>query len=70
MRKIFVLGSINMDLVISVSKMPEIGESKNGHSFMQNQGGKGANQAVACKKLGSEDVRLIACVGNDENGFA
>lgn len=59
-----------MDLVISVSKMPEIGESKNGHSFMQNQGGKGANQAVACKKLGSEDVRLIACVGNDENGIA
>lgn len=59
-----------MDLVISVSKMPEIGESKNGHSFMQNQGGKGANQAVACKKLGSEDVCLIACVGNDENGIA
>ncbi len=70
MRKIFVLGSINMDLVISVTSIPEIGESKNGHSFMQNQGGKGANQAVACKKLGSDDVRLIACVGKDENGKA
>lgn len=70
MKKIFVLGSINMDLVISVTSIPEIGESKNGHSFMQNQGGKGANQAVACKKLGSSDVRLIACVGKDENGQA
>ena len=68
MSKIFVLGSINMDLVISVSKLPEIGESKQGHSFIQNQGGKGANQAVACKKLGCEEVYLLAAVGNDENG--
>lgn len=59
-----------MDLVISVSSLPLIGESKNGHGFLSNQGGKGANQAVACKKLGATDVRLIASVGNDENGTA
>ena len=68
MSKIFVVGSINVDYVISVEKIPMIGESKNGHGFIINQGGKGANQAIACKKLGCEDVSLIAAVGKDENG--
>lgn len=68
MSKIFVVGSINVDYVISVEQMPMIGESKNGHGFIINQGGKGANQAIACKKLGCEDVSLIAAVGKDENG--
>jgi len=57
-----------MDFVISVSELPQIGESKNGHSFLKNQGGKGANQAIACKKLGGDRVYLIAAVGNDDNG--
>lgn len=68
MSKIFVVGSINVDYVISVEKIPMIGESKNGHGFIINQGGKGANQAISCKKLGCEDVSLIAAVGKDENG--
>lgn len=68
MNKIFVLGSINTDYVINTDKMPLVGESHNGHSFMSNQGGKGANQAIACKKLGTKDVYLISSVGNDEQG--
>ena len=68
MKKVFVLGSINLDFVISVDKLPLIGESRNGHNFMTNQGGKGANQAIACKKLGCEYVSLIASIGNDDNG--
>lgn len=68
MKKIFVIGSINKDHVISVDKFPELGETRNGYGFFTNQGGKGANQAIACKKLGCEDVYLIAAVGKDENG--
>lgn len=67
-KKVFVIGSINTDYVISVDQFPEIGESRNGYGFFINQGGKGANQAIACKKLGCEDVYLISAVGNDERG--
>ena len=56
MKKVFVLGSINTDYRISVDRMPTVGESKVGHDFAHGQGGKGANQAVACKKLGCEQV--------------
>ena len=69
-RNIFVVGSINMDLVISCDRLPMLGESKKGHSFFQNQGGKGANQAIACKKLGHDNVHFIGAIGNDENGKA
>lgn len=68
MKKVFVIGSINTDYVISVDQFPEIGESRNGYGFFTNQGGKGANQAIACKKLGCEEVYLISAVGNDERG--
>lgn len=68
MKKVFVLGSINTDYRISVDRMPTVGESKVGHDFAYGQGGKGANQAVACKKLGCEQVYLLACVGNDDSG--
>lgn len=68
MNKIFVLGSINVDYRMSVDRMPTIGESKLGYSFGVGQGGKGANQAVACKRLGCDDVYFIGCVGNDDNG--
>lgn len=67
-KNVFVIGSINMDLVMSTSRLPLIGESKKGHSFFQNQGGKGANQAIAVKKLGLENVHFIGAVGNDQNG--
>ncbi|MCL2002547.1 MAG: ribokinase [Oscillospiraceae bacterium] len=69
MRKIFVLGSLNMDLVISAPCIPAAGETICGSGFMANPGGKGANQAAACAKLGGH-VLLGGCVGNDDFGVA
>lgn len=66
--KVFVIGSINMDLVMSLSRLPMLGESKKGHGFFQNQGGKGANQALAVKKLGHDNVHFLGAVGDDDNG--
>ncbi len=64
MRKIYVLGSINMDMVINSARIPESGETLSGKDFFLNPGGKGANQAVASSK---QDVPtyLIGNVGKD-----
>lgn len=67
MKKVFVLGSINMDLVMEMERMPLLGESVIGSGFLANQGGKGANQAVACAKLGC-DCTFIGAVGRDAYG--
>ena len=61
---VLVVGSINMDLVVRVGRMPAPGETTLGDNFCSNPGGKGANQALAARRLGA-DVRLIACVGDD-----
>lgn len=62
MSKLYVVGSINMDLVMDTDIVPQSGVTVTGNSFMTNPGGKGANQAVAIAKSGG-DVELIACVG-------
>lgn len=67
--KIVTLGSINMDLVVAMQRMPEQGETVTGDAFFTAPGGKGANQAVAAAKLGA-DVRLVGRVGNDTFGQA
>lgn len=67
MKKIFVLGSINCDMVIKSPYMPVNGETITGSDFMTNSGGKGANQAVACALLGG-DVSMIGSVGRDGFG--
>ncbi|WP_320045902.1 ribokinase [uncultured Ilyobacter sp.] len=67
MGKILVVGSINMDLVTRASKSPKIGETVLGEDFKQIPGGKGANQAVAMARLGS-DVAMIGMVGEDSFG--
>lgn len=64
MKKVIVLGSLNMDLSINADYMPKKGETMNGYDFLINPGGKGGNQAVAAAKLGA-DTRMIANVGND-----
>lgn len=64
---IYVLGSINADFVANVKRMPKAGETMASESFFINQGGKGANQAVAIAKLG-ENVKFIGKVGSDANG--
>ena len=64
---IYVLGSINFDLVIFLKKFPEIGETIKGDSILFNLGGKGANQAITIKKLNG-DVLFIGRVGDDYFG--
>ncbi len=59
-----VVGSVNLDLVARVERLPRAGETVTGASFERVPGGKGANQAVACARLGA-DVRLVCAVGDD-----
>lgn len=59
-----VLGSINLDLVASGAPLPKAGETVTGARFAQHPGGKGANQALAARRLGAE-VQMIGCVGDD-----
>ena len=67
MKKIFVFGSLNMDLVISCDRMPQGGETLSGEGFFTNPGGKGANQTAACGKLGGR-VAMCGHVGADAFG--
>lgn len=65
--RIAVVGSLNMDLVVSLSRMPKIGETLQGDELHTIPGGKGANQAVGCAKLGAQ-VSIIGAVGQDGFG--
>ena len=64
---VVVLGSINTDLTTYVPRLPGPGETLFGHSFITVPGGKGANQAVACARLGV-DTKMVGRVGNDGFG--
>jgi ribokinase len=59
-----VVGSINLDLVASGAPLPQAGETVTGAQFAQHPGGKGANQALAARRLGAA-VHLVGCVGDD-----
>lgn len=61
-----MVGSVNLDLVARVSRLPDAGETIGGAVLQRFPGGKGANQALAAALLGAE-VDLIAAVGADEN---
>ena len=67
MKKICVIGSLNMDLVVNVDEMPKKGQTLIGSAFKEVPGGKGANQAVAMARLGA-DIRMIGKVGKDSFG--
>ena len=59
-----VVGSINLDLVASGAPLPGPGETVTGAQFAQHPGGKGANQALAARRLGAS-VYMVGCVGDD-----
>ena len=59
-----VVGSVNLDLVASGAPLPQAGETVTGAQFAQHPGGKGANQALAARRLGA-NVHMIGCVGDD-----
>ncbi len=63
-KKIIVVGSTNMDMVVNTSHIPVPGETVLANSFFMNPGGKGANQAVAVARLGG-NVIFISKLGND-----
>ncbi len=65
--RILVVGSINVDIVALMERLPAPGETVTGGTLLINHGGKGANQAVAARRLGAE-VRFIGCVGDDTFG--
>ncbi|MBO5046313.1 MAG: ribokinase [Clostridia bacterium] len=62
--KVFIVGSLNMDLVIRAPFVPEQGMTIHGEGFMSNPGGKGANQAVAVSKLGAS-AYMVGAVGKE-----
>jgi len=61
---VMVIGSANMDMVMNTSKIPEAGETVQGNGFFLMSGGKGANQAVACARMGAT-THLLGKVGDD-----
>ncbi|MGH7333085.1 MAG: ribokinase [Candidatus Rokuibacteriota bacterium] len=67
--RVLVIGSANVDFVVAVERLPAPGETVSGGTLLVNHGGKGANQAVAARRLGAE-VRFVGCVGDDTSGSA
>ena len=67
MKKILVIGSTNIDFTVNVPAFPREGETVMGEGFQKIPGGKGANQAYACGKLGGQTA-FISAVGDDGLG--
>ena len=61
------IGSLNVDLVFLVDRMPASGETVTGHGLQRHLGGKGLNQALAAARAGA-DVALVGAVGTDDGG--
>ena len=65
--RVTVLGSLNIDISVTVPRLPEPGATVLGSTARFTPGGKGANQAVAAARLGAA-VRMTGCVGDDDFG--
>src|SRR5690606_30702552 len=66
---IVVLGSVNLDLAATVTRLPVPGETVSGAELRRFPGGKGGNQALAARRLGA-DVHLVARAGRDAEADA
>jgi len=66
-KPIVIFGSLNIDLVVQVPRLPGAGETLPGDRFVTVPGGKGANQAIAAARMGGR-VAMIGCVGSDAFG--
>src|SRR5439155_595456 len=65
--RVVVVGSVNVDVTVSVPRLPVPGETVVGGRMTRSGGGKGANQAVAAVRAGAH-AALLAMVGADEDG--
>src|SRR5580704_9623835 len=65
--RVTVLRSLNMDISVTVPRLPGPGATVLGSAAAFTPGGKGANQAVAAARLGAQ-VRMAGCVGDDDFG--
>jgi ribokinase len=65
--RVVIVGSLNIDLVVNVDRLPGSGETVFGNSLERHPGGKGLNQAVAAARLGAT-VSMIGAVGDDGSG--
>src|SRR6478752_8320051 len=65
--RVIVVGSVNVDLVVTTERLPAPGETVIGGRFARHHGGKGGNQAVAAARLGAT-VAFVGAVGGDAFG--
>jgi ribokinase len=65
--EVIVVGSVNIDLVALVARLPGPGQTVTGGVFERHGGGKGGNQAVAAARVGAR-VRFVGAIGDDEHG--
>ncbi len=68
-KRIVVIGSSNVDMIMKVERIPQLGETVTDGAFSQVFGGKGANQAVGAARAGGE-VSFVTCIGRDALGSA
>ena len=64
---VLVIGSLNFDIIAKQERLPKIGETYVARQMIQSAGGKGANQAVQCSKLGLNTV-MLGAIGEDSFG--